>query len=141
MKRILFLFPNIFIISIILFFSLLNTGLAYDFVNDSGLNVTGNKAGFLSNKTNELEGKDPTIIAARIIKIITIGVGIGFLLFMIYGGYTWMLARGNDQEVEKAKNIILHALIGLALVLAAYIIANFVGARLADKIESGPRPF
>ena len=65
----------------------------------------------------------------------TIGKGIGaalsflgvvFLVLMIYGGFTWMLARGNEQEVEKAKNIIQNSLIGLVIVLAAHAITIVV---------------
>ncbi len=53
-------------------------------------------------------------------------LGVVFLVLMIYGGYLWMLARGNEQEVEKAKNIIQNALIGLVIVLAAYAITALV---------------
>ncbi len=54
-------------------------------------------------------------------------IGAFFLILTIYGGFTWMLARGNDQEVTKAKDIIEAALIGLIIVLAAYVITSFVG--------------
>ena len=33
-----------------------------------------------------------------------------------------MMARGNEQEVEKAKSLIRNAIIGLVIVLAAYAI-------------------
>jgi cbb3-type cytochrome oxidase subunit 3 len=49
-------------------------------------------------------------------------LGVIFLVLMIYGGYAWMMARGNEQEVVKAKNIITNAIIGLVIVLAAYAI-------------------
>ncbi len=57
-------------------------------------------------------------------------VGAFFLILTIYGGFTWMFARGNDQEVTKAKDIIEAALIGLVIVLAAYAITSFVGNQL-----------
>jgi hypothetical protein len=38
-----------------------------------------------------------------------------------------MLARGNEQEVEKAKNLIQAAVIGLMIVLSAYAITAFIG--------------
>lgn len=49
---------------------------------------------------------------------------ITFLGLMIYAGFTWMLARGNAQEVERAKNIIIYAVIGLAVVLGAYVLTK-----------------
>jgi cbb3-type cytochrome oxidase subunit 3 len=54
-------------------------------------------------------------------------LGVVFLLLMIYGGFIWMLARGNEQEVEKAKNLIQAAVIGLMIVLSAYAITAFIG--------------
>ena len=53
-------------------------------------------------------------------------VGVIFLILMIYGGYLWMTARGNEPQVEKAKNLITAAIIGLVIVLAAYAISIFV---------------
>lgn len=43
----------------------------------------------------------------------------------------WMTAFGNDQKVEKSKEIIISAAIGLVIVLAAYAISRFVFGALA----------
>jgi hypothetical protein len=62
-------------------------------------------------------------------KIITMALelmGVIFLILGIYGGYTWMTAGGNEEAVEKAKKTIVHAVIGLVIVLAAYAISRFV---------------
>jgi hypothetical protein len=37
-----------------------------------------------------------------------------------------MIARGNEQEVTKAKNIIIYAVIGLVVVLSAYAITTII---------------
>jgi uncharacterized BrkB/YihY/UPF0761 family membrane protein len=58
-------------------------------------------------------------------------IGIIFMLLMIYGGFTWMVARGNEQEVGKAKEIITGAVIGLAIVMLAYAITRFIGTSIA----------
>lgn len=62
-------------------------------------------------------------------------IGVIFLVLMIYGGYSWMTAHGNEEQVTKAKNIITRAMIGLIIVVAAYAIATFVTAYLIT--ESG----
>jgi len=49
---------------------------------------------------------------------------------MIYGGFIWMIARGNEGEVTKAKDLIQAAIIGLVVVLAAYAITQFIGQQL-----------
>ena len=53
-------------------------------------------------------------------------VGVIFLLLMVYGGYTWMIARGDETEAKKAKDTITMAAIGMAVVLIAYVITYFV---------------
>ena len=53
---------------------------------------------------------------------------IAILLFalMMYGGMRWMTAEGNDDKVQKAKDIIQGGGIGLAIVLSAYGITYFI---------------
>jgi uncharacterized membrane protein len=53
-------------------------------------------------------------------------LGIIFTVLLIYAGFLWMTARGEETKVEKAKNIIITAIIGLIIVLAAYSISYFV---------------
>lgn len=53
-------------------------------------------------------------------------LGIVFVALAIYGGYTWMMARGKEEEVEKAKNILEQATIGLIIILVSYALTRFV---------------
>ena len=62
----------------------------------------------------------------NIINIILSLLGIVFIILMIYGGVTYMLARGNEDQTKKAKSLITQAIIGLFIVLAAYAITYFV---------------
>jgi lysylphosphatidylglycerol synthetase-like protein (DUF2156 family) len=57
-------------------------------------------------------------------------VGVVFLILMIYGGITWMTAAGNEKQVEKAKHIIVYAIVGLIIILSAYTITAFLGGSL-----------
>lgn len=57
-------------------------------------------------------------------------VGVIFFALMIYGGYIWMLARGDEQEAARAQKIITAAVIGIAVVMAAYAITYFIVYRL-----------
>ena len=66
----------------------------------------------------------------KVVGVILSLIGIVFLILMIYGGFIWMLARGNDQEVVKAKNLIQSAIIGLIIVLVAYAITAYIGDKL-----------
>ena len=70
-------------------------------------------------------------VAGTVIQFFIGILGTFFLVLMVYGGYLWMNARGNEQQVEKAKNILTQAVIGLIIILAAYSIASFVVRNLA----------
>lgn len=72
----------------------------------------------------------PEYIISAIIKAALSFLGVVFLILMIYGGYIWMTARGNEQNIEKAKNLITAAVTGLLIVLAAYAISYFVIEKL-----------
>ncbi len=53
-----------------------------------------------------------------------------FLALTVYGGVRWMLARGDEAEIEKSKEIIKAALIGMAISMAAYAITTFVVSKI-----------
>lgn len=57
-------------------------------------------------------------------------LGVILIALIIYGGYTWMMARGNEEKVQKAKDTLMRAIIGLVITAAAYAIAAFVSWRL-----------
>jgi hypothetical protein len=42
----------------------------------------------------------------------------------------WMTAQGNAGQVDKAKDLLINAIIGLVIVSAAYSITLFVGNQL-----------
>ena len=54
----------------------------------------------------------PGVIALLIFVVLAV-LSILFIALVFYGGYKWMMARGNEQEVEEARAIIRQAIIGL----------------------------
>lgn len=57
-------------------------------------------------------------------------VGLIFLVLMVYAGYLWMTARGEESQIDKAKSIIRSAIIGIVVVMSAYAITFLVTTRL-----------
>lgn len=57
-------------------------------------------------------------------------LGVIFVAQMVYAGYLWMTASGEEEQLTKAKNIIRRSIVGLTIVLAAWAITNFVLSRL-----------
>lgn len=86
------------------------------------LDTVADKAGYDVSVDNE--SIDPII--STIIETALSFIGVIFLLLIIYGGYNWMTAAGDNGKVETAKNTITRAVIGLIVVLAAYAISYFV---------------
>lgn len=97
------------------------------FGSDSALNNIANKAGYSETSVN-LEG---TI--GKILTILFSFLGVIFLVLMIYGGYLWMMAKGDESQVTKAKNIIIGAVIGLMIILLSYAISYFVIKNVGEK--------
>ena len=120
MKKILYFTIGIIILSSILFNANLEKISAAGFWD--GLKNTGGKIGYETGPDSpSLENK-----IGKVLNIATTFLGVVFLGLMIYAGLLWMTARGNEQEVAKAKNIIIYAVIGLVVVLAAYAITQTV---------------
>jgi len=65
-------------------------------------------------------------IIADIIETILGFLGVIFVILIIYAGFLWMTAGGNEEKIKKAKGLITNATIGLLIVLAAYTITHFV---------------
>lgn len=64
-------------------------------------------------------------------------VGVIFLSLMVYAGYLWMTARGDEAQVEKAQKMIRGAIIGLIITVAAHSITSFVVPRIVERTAGG----
>ena len=57
------------------------------------------------------------------------------LAMFLYGGYMWMTARGSGEKVEKAKDIIISAVLGIAVIFLSYVVTNFVMTQLSQGAQ------
>lgn len=72
------------------------------------------------------EGVTMSAMIATVIKAFLSLLGTIFVVLMLYGGFTWMTASGDESKVEKAKSTIQTAVIGLIIVVSAYSITYTV---------------
>lgn len=93
---------------------------AFDIKPNSKLNQAAGGAGY------DIDSADPFYLISTIINTVLSFLGVIFLILMVYGGYMWMTAAGDEQKVDKAKDLIKNAIIGLIIVIAAYAISYFV---------------
>ncbi len=89
-----------------------NTNISADIKAASGC-PNGNVSDLQSVITNILNG----VIAAS---------GLVAVIFIIIGGINYMTSNGDSAKVQKAKNTILYACIGLIICALAFAIVNWV---------------
>jgi len=110
----------------VFFASAQNLKDAFDTDSDTPLGDAGIEAGYEPiSVENSLESTVGTIIQTFLSIL-----GIIFLILMIYAGYAWMTAHGDEQKVTIAKETITAAIIGLVIVIGAYAITFFVISKL-----------
>lgn len=122
---------NSFSIKIILFLAFAAFFISANFcladVTSALNNAKGTAAVGYGDRNLESTITDIPTTIGRIIGVGLSFVGVLFLGLLIYGGFMWMVSRGNQAEVTKATDLIQAAVIGLIIVLAAYAITMYVG--------------
>lgn len=73
-----------------------------------------------------------------IVKGILGAVGLVFFVLMFYGGFLWMTAHGNEDQVGNAKETIIAAVIGLVVIVASYGLTNVILTRMLSEGPNGP---
>ena len=84
---------------------------------------------------------DPGNLLNTVLRIVLI---IGVLLvffFLIQGGLEWITSAGDKGNVEKARNKITNAIIGLVILVASYailtLVLNFLGIGSFNDVLKG----
>jgi len=72
----------------------------------------------------------------KIIRMVLTLLGVIVLVIVVYSGFQWMTAGGDPEKVKTAKQWLTNAVIGLALILAAYAISDFVVGKLLEATTS-----
>lgn len=110
--------------------------MAYNFLNNSGLVTTATESGHVGQK---LFGGGNTLftgIGAIISSVLGL-VGVAFVILMMYGGYLWMAAQGNESQIEKSVGIMKSAVLGIVIVFAAFAISYFIMSKFGGDTLSG----
>jgi mannose/fructose/N-acetylgalactosamine-specific phosphotransferase system component IID len=111
--------------ALVIFVLTVTSSLAAEDLNLTGrLSTVGEAAGF-GDKAPNL-----ATTLGQIIRGFLSLLGVVFMAYIIYGGYQWMMARGNEEQLTKAKAVIRGSIIGLIIVLAAYAITSYVILRV-----------
>ncbi len=91
---------------------------------------------------NPLLSFEPGNILAQIINTLLVWGGAIALLFIIIGGFRFIISMGNPDSIEKARQTVVYAILGLILVFVSYLIVsyllgNLLGVKPAYQITGG----
>ncbi len=89
------------------------------------LQTVGTGAGY--SQTNE--GGVLAIVGTVISALLGL-LGIIFIILMLLAGYNWMTASGDEGKIDKAKDTLRSAIIGLIIVVGAFAIWRFIAGYL-----------
>lgn len=79
----------------------------------------------------------PQNILLASLNILVIAVVVGALIFIIYGGILWATSGGDKAKIDKAKRSITFSIVGLVVMVLAFVIVQTVGLLLGAPALSG----
>ena len=119
------------IITILIFSNLLFVGTPQETkANFFDLGNAAKQAGYTTSTAPNDPSRNPLTKIGIVLGAALNFLGVIFLALMIYGGFLWMTATGNEEQVGKARKVITAAIIGLIIVASAYAITAFVGTNI-----------
>jgi len=74
---------------------------------------------------NPLGGHDIQYVVAQVFNVAFGLAGLIAIIYLIIGGYQYIISSGNPDAAEAAKGTIVNSIIGLVIVLTAYLLVNF----------------
>ncbi|MFH1712134.1 MAG: IPT/TIG domain-containing protein, partial [Patescibacteria group bacterium] len=78
---------------------------------------------------------DLPMVIAKIIRTVLGFLGIIAVCIVLWGGFRWMTAGGDDEKVATAKKILLNGVIGLMIVLFSMAIVQFIIGALVGSMS------
>lgn len=91
--------------------------------------ITGGDGTFKS-----LEGLTVNRMVSGAISLVLIVVSLVFFFILVLGGLRWITSGGDEKAVAAARAQITHALIGLAIIFAAWAIINLIATLFGVNI-------
>lgn len=103
--------------------------------NPFNKNLVGEVSGFLPTEYNRTD--DPIVLTIRIIRIALTFVGVGLTGLLVYAGFLWMTAAGNDDQITTSKSTMKNAVIGLLIIMMSWTLATFIINRIRAATRAG----
>jgi len=90
----------------------------------NGLSVSGLQGLFGTGGLNGSQSLSDLIV--RVVNILLTFGGVIAVVFVIIGGYQYLVSGGNEETAEKGKKTLINAIIGIVVIVLAYAIINVI---------------
>ena len=65
-------------------------------------------------------------LIANVIRLMLLFAGAIAVVFVIIGGYQYLTSAGNEETAEKGRKTLTNAIIGVVIIILAYVIINVI---------------
>lgn len=83
------------------------------------------------------------IFINNIVQMVMVIGGLLFFGLLVFGGIQYLTSTGNEDAVERARNTITYAIIGLVIIAAAWFIVSILetvlGVDILNPVFTGPK--
>lgn len=142
LKQHKFLFTLIIFLAVLSFALPIITVLAQTSNMPSAVNVGEVISNLNTIATGPAGMKDYNLTAqvGKYIGLLLQGLGALLLGLVIFASIRWMIARDNEEEVTKAKDLLRDGAIGFVIVLIAFLLTQFVWGSIFNAITGRIEP-
>jgi len=84
-------------------------------------------------------GSDEADLQAVIVSVVRVlmgFLGVIAVIIILVGGFRWMTASGSEDKIAEAKNMIIAGIIGLVIIMLAWVIVGYVLRVMSDAIDN-----
>lgn len=76
-------------------------------------------------------------IITRIINLLLLFAALIAILFIVLGGYKYITSQGNAEAAKAGRGTVVNAVIGLSIIILAFVIVSVVNRTLAPETQTG----
>jgi hypothetical protein len=93
----------------------------------------------ISAPIGEVSGITPGQVIRWVFNLLIVVAVVAALIWLLIGGVKWVISGGDKEKIESARKQIVAALVGLIIVILAFVIFTFVlgllGVELGDTLK------
>lgn len=64
---------------------------------------------------------------ANLIRAVVVISGLALFIMLLVGGFTFLFSGGDQKKLEQARGTLTNAIIGLVVIVAAYLVLRTIG--------------